>query len=95
MKRFPLNLQFFAEGDGGGAGAANTTPAATTPATQPPAANPAQQTQAVQQPSADDIANAIFKAVDNRTHSALRRRRRDQVDGRTVRHFRSGSQGCT
>lgn len=61
MKRFPLNLQFFAPGDGGGAGggdnggSGNNNPA------------PNQAPAAVHQPNADDIAAAILKATENRT----------------------------
>lgn len=68
MSRFPLNLQFFAEGDGGGTTAA---PAAQqTAQTQQPAANPAQHTQPVQQINANDLAETIAKAVESRTQRA-------------------------
>lgn len=70
MSRFPLNLQFFAEGDGGGASDTAASQTQQTTQTQQPAANPAQNTQPVQQPNANDIAEAIFKAAESRTQRA-------------------------
>ncbi len=64
MSKFPLNLQFFADGDGG---AANAAAAATTPV----GTQPANQSAASPKPAtAEDIAAAVLKAVGERTTRA-------------------------
>lgn len=73
MKHFPLNLQFFAESNGGGAGDGAGDGAGTPPASKTTTQQPATQTTTPNtghQPSADDIAAAIFKAAEQRTQRA-------------------------